>query len=111
MIYRKLGRTAIDVSTIGLGAEHLEHSPKDTIVSIVDEAIDRGVNYIDLFMASPGVRDNFGAALRNKRQKVLIAGHLGAAFADGQYYRTRDRAICDQFFSDLLIRLNTDSII
>ena len=110
MRYRKLGKTAVDVGIVGLGAEHLEHVPRDTVLSVVNEALDHGVNYIDLFMASPGVRDNFGVALKGKRQSVMIAGHLGAALEDGQYHRTRDNVVCEQFFDDLLARLQTDYI-
>ncbi len=110
MRYRKLGKTAVDVGVVGLGAEHLEHATRDTVISVVNEALDQGVNYIDLFMASPNVRDNFGIALKNKRNEVIIAGHLGAALIDGQYHRTRDRVICEKFFRDLLIRLQTDYI-
>jgi predicted aldo/keto reductase-like oxidoreductase len=40
----------------------------------------------------------------------MIAGHLGAAYKDGQYYRTRDKSICEVFFHDLLRRLQTDHI-
>ena len=76
MIYRKLGRTGIDVGVVGLGAEYLEYAPRETVTSMVHELIDRGVNYIDLFMASPAVRDNFGEALAGKRPQVLITGHL-----------------------------------
>lgn len=110
MRYRELGRTGVDVGIVGLGAEYLEHAPRDTVVSVVDEALDRGVNYIDLFMASPDVRDNFGIALKNKRHQVMITGHLGSAFKDAQYYRTRDRVVCEEFFNDLLRRLQTDYI-
>jgi len=110
MRYRKLGRTGIDVGIVGLGAEHLEYASKDTVISVVNEAIDHEVNYIDLFMASPDVRDNFGIALKNKRHKAVVAGHLGAAFENGQYYRTRDKVVSEKFFNDLLIRLQTDYI-
>ncbi|MFC1954393.1 aldo/keto reductase [Chloroflexota bacterium] len=110
MKYRKLGRTGIDIGIVGLGAEYLEHTSRDTVTSVVDEAIDNNVNYIDVFMASPGVRDNFGIALKNKRQKVMIAGHLGSAFRNNQYYRTRDKKICEEFINDFLIRLKTDYV-
>ena len=110
MRYRKLGRTGVDVGIIGLGAEHLEHVSRDTLASVVDEAVDNGVNYIDLFMASPDVRDNFGITLRNRRQKVMVAGHLGVALRNGQYYKTRDNALAEQYFDDLLTRLQTDYI-
>ena len=110
MIYRKLGRTGIDVGVVGLGAEYLEHSPRETVISVVDTLIDRGINYIDLFMASPAVRDNFGQALAGKRQQVVIAGHLGAIMQDGQYCRSRDRQLSVKYFEDLLTRLRTDYI-
>jgi len=110
MRYRKLGRTGIDVGIIGLGAEYLEHVSLDVISPIVDEAVDKGVNYIDLFMASPGVRDNFRIALKDKRHKVMIAGHLGATLRNGQYYKSRNKAACEKFFDDLLTRLQTDYI-
>lgn len=110
MRYRKLGRTGIDVGIVGLGAEYLEYASESTVTSVVHEAVDRGVNYIDLFMASPGVRDNFGTALKNKRHRVMIAGHLGSVLRDGQYCRSRDKVECKKFFEDLLARLKTDYI-
>ena len=110
MRYRKLGRTGIDVGIIGLGAEYLEHASRDTIISVVDEAIDHEVNYIDLFMASPDVRDNFGIALKNRRHKVTVAGHLGSTLRNGQYFKSRNKVACEKYFNDLLTRLQTDYI-
>ncbi len=110
MKYRKLGRTGVDVGIVGLGAEYLEHASEATVTSVVHAAIDGGVNYIDLFMASPGVRDNFGVALKNRRHQVMVAGHLGPVWRDGQYCRSRDKAECAKFFEDLLTRLKTDYI-
>jgi len=110
MIYRKLGRAGVDVGVVGLGMEYLEFEPENTVVSVVHEAIYHGVNYIDLFMASPGVRDNLGKALRNKRQKVMIAGHLGSVLRGGQYSRSKERVECLAFYEDLLRRLKTDYI-
>ncbi len=110
MKYRKLGRTGVDVGIVGLGAEYLEQASETTVTSVVHAAIDGGVNYIDLFMASPGVRDNFGVALKNRRHQVMVAGHLGPVWRDGQYCRSRDKAECAKFFEDLLTRLKTDYI-
>ena len=110
MRYRKLGKTAIDVGIVGLGAEYLEHAPRNPVISVVHKAMDQGVNYIDLFMASPGVRDNFGAALKNKRDRVIVAGHLGTALSNGQYSKSRDKVVSEGYFGDLLRRLRTDYI-
>lgn len=110
MKYRLLGKTGLIVSPIGLGTEYLHRATRDTVISVVHEALDRGVNYIDLFLPSPDYRDNFGMALKRKRKDVVIAGHLGAVEKDGQYLRTRDPEICEDFFHDLLTRLQTDYI-
>ncbi len=110
MKYRKLGRTGLDVGEIGLGTEFLWHEPLETVRSVVDEAIGNGVNYFDLWMPSPEVRDNFGTVLKGRREKVILAGHLGSTLKDGQYFRTRDKALCDQYIHDFLNRLGTDYI-
>jgi aryl-alcohol dehydrogenase-like predicted oxidoreductase len=53
MEYRKLGRTGLDVSAIGLGTEYLNGQSRETVVSVVREAVDRGVNYFDLVFSFP----------------------------------------------------------
>lgn len=110
MIYRKLGKTGLDVGIIGLGTEYLIEVPKETVVSVVDKAIDTGINYFDLPFALPHYRDNFGYSLRGKREKVIIAGHLGCIETDGQYQKSRNKNVSDKFFHDLLVRLNTDYV-
>jgi len=45
MEYRKLGRTGLDVSAIGLGMEHLVPLPEN-IEPVVHKAIDEGINYL-----------------------------------------------------------------
>jgi len=53
MEFRKLGRTGLDVGVIGLGTEHLNGQPRETVVSVIREAIERGVNYFDLVFFLP----------------------------------------------------------
>jgi predicted aldo/keto reductase-like oxidoreductase len=109
MEYRKLGRTGLDVSAIGLGGAHnMQILPQKQVVSIVHEALDNGINYIDLYSANPFVRDKMGFALEGKREKAIIAAHLGVAEKHGQYYRTRDEAECSKFFMDFLSRLRIE---
>jgi len=110
MKYHKLGKTGLDVSMIGLGTEYLINTSRKTVVSVVHNAIEREINYIDLFWAFPEIRDNFGAALKACRDKVILAGHLGSAVRDGQYLKTRSKSLCERYFVDLLSRLDTDYV-
>jgi predicted aldo/keto reductase-like oxidoreductase len=64
MIYRALGTSGLTVSEVGLGCEHLQDKPLSQIQSVLDEAFERGVNIMDLFMSQPQVRMDLGQALR-----------------------------------------------
>jgi predicted aldo/keto reductase-like oxidoreductase len=108
--YRKLGKTDLNIGVIGLGTEYLWHEPQDVVTAVVHEALEHGVNYFDLWMPSPEIRDYFGAAIQGRREKINIAGHLGSTLKDGQYFRTRDLQMSEEFFDDLLRRLHTDYV-
>ena len=110
MDHRILGRTGLSVSVIGLGTEYLFHVGRDVVASVVGEAADAGVNFIDLLGAEPGYRDNFGATLRGRRDRFVLQGHLGGVYSNGQAYTTRELPICEGFLHDLLARLGTDYI-
>ena len=110
MGYRKLGRTGVDVGVVGLGAEYIWHEPYATVASVVNEALDNGINYIDLFMGSPDVRDHFGKVLKGRRDRLMLAGHLGCADQEGQYWKTRDQNVCKTFIEDFYRRVQTDYI-
>ena len=110
MEHRKLGKTGLNVSVIGLGTEYLNRRPRKTVISVVRESIERGINYFDLVFAFPEYRDNFGAAFRGCRRKVIIAGHVGCAETDGQYRLSHDAKENELLFLDLLNRLHTDYV-
>ena len=61
MEYRKLGRTGLNVSAIGLGTEHLEKS-RETMEEVLRTAVDAGVNYIDVLYSNPE-SDSIGTTL------------------------------------------------
>ena len=69
-------------------------------------ALDHGVNYIDIYDADPKVRSNIGHALQGRRDEMIIQGHIGTIFKDGQHTRTRDVEEARQGFEDLLERLD-----
>ena len=110
MELRKLGRTGLDVSAIGLGTEHLSGQPRETVLSVIREAIGRGVNYFDLVFSFPEYLDNLCAAFRGYREQVLLTGHLGSTERNGQYFKTRSLKTCERFFLDFLSRLGTDHV-
>lgn len=110
MKYRKLGNTDITVSEISLGCEHLQGKDYDTVKTVMDAALDAGINFMDVFMSEPNVRTNIGKALAGRREQVIIQGHIGACWVDRQYKVSRDRDECVTAFDDLLERLQTDYI-
>ena len=110
MKYRRLGRTNMTVSEISLGCEHLQGKDYETIKTVIDAALDAGVNYMDVFMSEPQVRSDIGRALQGRREQVMIQGHIGSCWVDGQYKVSRDIGECVTAFEDLLARLGTDYI-
>jgi predicted aldo/keto reductase-like oxidoreductase len=110
MLYRQFPRTGAKVSAVSLGAEYLLQVDKPACLDIVSAAIDCGMNYIDLFMSEPWIREWIGEALKGRRDRMLIAGHLGSVQKDGQYCRSRDLNACEDYMDELLLRLGTDHI-
>ncbi len=110
MDYRILGRTAIKASEIGLGGEWFNGKTPEEAKAIIDKAVEVGINYIDVFMPQAPTRDIIGNALKGRREKFIIQGHLCTVFEDEQYERTRDIEKTKASFEDLLTRLDTNYI-
>ncbi len=110
MHLNKLGASELYVSEVGLGCEHLENQEESVVFDVVDEAVNQGINIMDVFMAEPNVRSYIGNALKGRRNKVILQGHIGAARQDGQYWRTREIGPNMAFFEDFLTRLQTDYV-
>ena len=110
MTYRPLGATGLEVSELSIGCGGFEKLDSASSIALMTMAIDSGMNYIDLYDASPVTRSNVGAALKGRRDKMIIQGHIGTVWVDGQHRRTRDLAETKAGFEDLLERLGTDHI-
>ena len=93
MKYRTLGRTGLKVSEIGFGGENIMHADYKTSEAIMRTAMEAGVNIMDVFMPQPDVRT-----------------HMGAALQDGQYVRSRDPKLSEEYIQDFLTRFHTDYI-
>ncbi|MDD2957655.1 MAG: aldo/keto reductase [Lachnospiraceae bacterium] len=110
MNYRKLGKTGLMVSEIGLGGEWLERHNTKECREVIEQCEKEGINILDCWMSEPNVRSNIGAAIRGKRDRWIIQGHLGSTWQDGQYVRTREMPKVKEAFEDLLERLGTDYV-
>ncbi len=110
MEYRPLGNTGARVCALSLGTEYLINRPPEHVASVIHAALDRGINYFDLFFAQPAFRDNMGAAFRERRGDAMLAGHLGAIEVNGQSDKTRDPAVAQPWFEDFLRRYHTDYV-
>jgi len=110
MLYRPLGRTGLEVSVIGFGAEWMERNTQETCTAVTRRCEEHGVNIVDCWMSNPEVRTKLGNALKPRRGRWIIQGHVGSTWKDGQYERTRDVPRCRAAFEDLLARLQTDHV-
>ena len=110
MKYRKLGKTGLVVSEIGLGGEWLERHNTEEVKAVIDCCASEGINILDCWMSEPKVRSNIGLALKGSRDKWIIQGHIGSTWQNGQYVRTREMTHVKAGFQDLLTRLQTDYI-
>ena len=110
MNYRRLGKTGLMVSEIGLGGEWLERHNTEECAAVIRRAEELGINILDCWMSEPNVRSNIGKALVGCREKWFIQGHIGSTWQGGQYVRSRDVDRCEEAFQDLLTRLQTDYI-
>ena len=110
MNYRRLGKTDLMVSEIGLGAEWLERHTTEECREIIERCEAHGINILDCWMSEPNVRSNIGAAIEGRREKWYIQGHFGSTWQNGQYVRTRNLEQAKFAFNDLLTRLKTDYI-
>jgi len=113
MQYRRLGKTALNVSVIGFGA-----SPLGNVFDDCDEqegtrsvhaAIDAGINFFDVapFYGITLAEERLGEALKGKRDNVILAtkcGRYGLRDFDFSYQRILDSA------DESLTRLQTDYV-
>ena len=110
MTYRDLGSTGLKVSEISIGCGGFSKIDSAESLRLMTVALDSGMNYIDIYDASPTTRSNIGYALQGRRDEMIIQGHIGTVWADGQHRRTRDLDSTRAGFEDLLARLGTDHI-
>ena len=101
MEHRRLGRTELTVSAIGLGTEHLDYSG-DTIQQVINTALGAGVNYIDLLTSDAsedrGFRERLAPLLRAHRERFVLAANWGHPhlYLDLDYTRSCFEGLLEQ---------------
>ncbi len=111
MKYREIKRCGnIKVSEIALGCEGFIGKSREEYISMTDKAFELGINFIDMYTSDPEFRSNFGAAIKGRRDRIVLQGHIGSAWENGQYLRTRNVEKVKIAFEDQLKRLGTDYI-
>lgn len=124
MEYRKLGRTGLDISVIGLGTMTwgMQNTQADGFAQM-DYALERGINFFDTaeMYAVPPSKDTFGAtetiignwfAARENREKVILASKItgpGLPWVRGGDYKIDKKNILLALEGSLK-RLQTDYI-
>jgi len=98
MLYRKLGRTGLEVSVIGLGCAQLGSSSTEYALELVHRALELGVNYFDTARSYWDSEIKVGQALKGEREKVYISTKTGG--------KTKEEAW--QHIRESLRRLQTD---
>lgn len=96
MSTRRLGRTGLEVSEIGLGTveigldygvpvagEHLR-PPEEHAARLLNRALDLGVNFIDTARAYGASEEFIGRALKGRRNEYILASKLAPIREEGQ---------------------------
>lgn len=106
MEYRRLGKTNLMVSAVGLGGH--SRSNDDERRAIVSRCMDAGINYIDACWDNEVKRD--AQALKGRRDKVYLALSHGAKEVRNEDFRTSKKLLesldellkaSDQEYTDL----------
>ena len=115
MEYRVLGRTGVKVSPLGLGTGNFaDPTPEDESISIINRAIDAGINLIDTSNSyTDGESERFiGRALAKggRRHEVILATKAFYKVGSGPNDEDLSRLHLIRACEDSLRRLQTDYI-
>ena len=108
MRYRDLGNTGLNVSEIGMGCEGFAGDEYREAGRIFDAAEELGINYFDLYSSDPKLRESVGKAIKGRRKKFIIQGHICSVWKNGQYERSRDIEEVKSSFMELMRLIETD---
>lgn len=113
MQYRKLGRSGLSVSALGLGTNAFGgRSDKETSIRVLHHAVDSGINFIDTANIYTGTKSEeiIGEAFANRRQDVVLATKVGIKIGDGPNASGSSRSHILREVENSLRRLRSDYI-
>jgi len=104
MEYRRLGKTGLMVSSVGLGG-HSRSNPKER-AQIIDRCIQAGINFIDCAWWNEAVRD--AGALRALGKKMHLLVSHGSKEPRNPEYRTAKKLM--EAIDELLLKTKLDYV-
>tara|TARA_B100001146_G_scaffold224672_1_gene243514 strand:+ start:108 stop:1034 length:927 start_codon:yes stop_codon:yes gene_type:complete len=113
MNYRKLGKSGLEVSVIGLGANNfggrLDYESSDSVIS---QLFDVGINLIDTSNSygSTLSEEYIGRSLEGRREKAVIATKVSSRMSEGPNQAGNSRKHIIEQLENSLGRLRTDYI-
>jgi aryl-alcohol dehydrogenase-like predicted oxidoreductase len=114
---RKLGKTELEVSSIGLGCMGMSHgyglaSDKQEMITLIHKALDRGVTFFDTAeVYGPFVNEELvGEALAYFKGKVVIATKFGIQMINGKQVLDSKPKRIRQSIEGSLKRLKVETI-
>jgi aryl-alcohol dehydrogenase-like predicted oxidoreductase len=113
MEYRKLGKSGLKVSQLGLGANNFGWwIDEQTSIAVINHALNIGINFIDTAdMYDQGRSEEFvGKAIKGKRSNVIIATKFCQKMGEGPNNRGGSRHYIMKAVDASLRRLQTDYI-
>jgi aryl-alcohol dehydrogenase-like predicted oxidoreductase len=112
--YRRLGRSGLQVSLVGLGCNNFGgRIDADQTAAVVNKALDLGINLFDTadVYGNRGVSEEFlGKALKGRRREAVIATKFGSPMGEGPHWQGGSRRYIYDAVHDSLRRLGTDYI-
>ncbi len=86
MRFVTLGKTGLRVSAVGFGGIPIQRVSPDDATRAIHKALEMGVNFIDTAMAYTDSQEKIGAAIKGRRDGLVIAtkGHHRTAEAIGE---------------------------
>jgi aryl-alcohol dehydrogenase-like predicted oxidoreductase len=99
---RKLGKTKVDVTLLGLGGEGVLRTfgHDDEACALINRALDLGINYFESARAYSGSESYYGKALRERRKEIFLTSKSHA----------RDRKGALEHLQETLKNMKTDHL-